>query len=139
MENTKMTKEEMLDAIINFAEVMDYIWEERLYWYEQVGILDKALSDIRHAVETEYDGDVERGNMYAQKLHEVAKERRQFKNMQELFLPVFNVYKRADELRHAINAMAHYADIIANNGRKYEPKVLPDLFKGGEEDDCNQQ
>lgn len=122
----KLTKEQILDAIIGFENVMNYIYNERLYWYEQRGNMDKALSDIHHAIENEYDES--KGQMYAKLIQATTKERRKYKDMQELFLPVYNAYKDCFKLSHAIREMKNYNSMI-KQGRKYEPKVLHELFE----------
>lgn len=122
----KLTKEEILQTITNFYKVMNYIYNERLVWFENVGNADKAISDIRHAVENDYDGN--NGDKYIELLYLTTKERRANKDLQELFLPVFNVWKESRELQRAIENMEKYYQIM-QEGRKYQPKVLHELFE----------
>lgn len=117
------TKEEIFDTIVAFYEVMNYIYSARMDWYQGVGEMDKAISDIRHLIENNYDGDPEQGDMYSKVLYEVSKERRRNKDMQELFLPVYNVYKEDYQLTKAIEDMIKYKGIM-DSGRTYTPKVL---------------
>ena len=56
--------------------------------------------------------------------------------MQELFLPVYNIYKDNYDLINAIEATIKYKEIM-DNGRTYTPKVIDEEFltkflKGGE-------
>lgn len=130
------TKEEMFNAIVEFKNVMDYIYSARMDWYQGVGEMDKALSDIRHLVENNYNGDQEQGDMFSQILLQVSKERRRNKDMQELFLPVYNIYKDSYDLINAIEAAIKYKEIM-DSGRTYTPKVINEEFlakflKGGE-------
>lgn len=122
----KLTKEEIFQTITNFYKVMSYIYNERLVWFENVGNADKAISDIRHAVENDYDGN--NGDKYIELLYLTTKERRANKDLQELFLPVFNVWKESRELQRAIENMEKYYQIM-QEGRKYQPKVLHELFE----------
>lgn len=124
----KMTKEQMLKIIADFADLMEYIYNERMYWYEQRGNMDKALSDIHHAIENDYDA--KDSNKYAKLMYEVTKERRKYKDMQELFLPVYNAYKSHPTLSSAIWNMRKYDGMI-KEGRTYEPKILHELFEKG--------
>ena len=108
------TKEEIFDTIVAFYEVMNYIYSARMDWYQGVGEMDKAISDIRHLIENNYDGDQEQGDMYSKVLYEVSKERRRNKDMQELFLPVYNVYKEDYQLTKAIEDMIKYKGITVS-------------------------
>lgn len=123
---TKYTQEEIYNTIVAFANMMEYIYTERMTWYEQVGNLDKALSDVRHALELKYDPA--NGSTLARLTHEISKERRQYKNMQELFLPIFNIWKNDRNLQKSIQEMKTYKEMI-ENGRDYTPRMLPELFK----------
>ena len=63
-------------------------------------------------------------------MYEVTKERRKYKDMQELFLPVYNAYKAHPTLSSAIWNMRKYDGMI-KEGRTYEPKILHELFEKG--------
>lgn len=123
----KYSLEEMLETIIKFHEIMCYVEESRQDWYDKVGKMNEALSDVYHAVENNYNGDKKQGDMFAKVLYTVVKERRKYKDIQELLLPIFNTYRGA-RVENAIENMIKYKGII-DSGREYTPKVLTELFE----------
>lgn len=123
----KYSLEEMVETVIKFHEIMCYVDEERADWYSKVGKMNEALSDVYHAVENNYNGDKKQGDMFTKVLYTVTKERRKYKDIQELLLPVLNAYKDT-RTENAIENMIKYKGII-DSGRKYSPKVLTELFE----------
>lgn len=52
--NKEFTNEELIEIIVKFKEAILYIRNNKNIWYGEVGRLDKALSDIRHYAEFNY-------------------------------------------------------------------------------------
>ena len=125
----KYSLEEIVEVLVNFKEVMNYVRQNHGVWDSTVQECDKAFGDIRHYCELQYPTQRRDKTKVVRLIHDTSVKRRECKDYLEVLAPLFE--SGLIEEKH-LNNLSRIINQIKKNqekNRAYKPRVLDELFK----------
>lgn len=146
MKKKEWTKDELVEAIVNFKEAMLFIQHNKEMWLGIVSESDKAISDISHFCEDKDIKSLHIKTVVCRDLTKYGRARRIYKQLYLLFKP-FICWKGGALLTDAFfnmcNGLKNDNEKINNNSYTYSYRILKNygnlLEKEGKSDGTNKQ
>lgn len=123
------TKDELIEALVNFKEALNFIRQNKQVWFDTVGDCDKAFCDIRHQIENKYPKDYKNRTKAVKLIYAYSIQRRKNKDLLAIFGNLANALdtQTINNLVYTINEAKKQYDNTVNE-RHYRNRILEDLW-----------
>lgn len=125
---------EVARIVGEFRDLIKDIKSDANICSETINEADKAFGDIRHYCELKYPVKRSSKTKVCRLIHDYSLERRIAKDYLEVITPLVEYLEGHPGLVNDIGRIANQINktsSFVNSERKYVPRVLEDLFKGG--------
>ena len=117
----------LVDAIIKGKSAMKYILDNYEVWNGRLSNADRALSDLKHFCEFNDEVSPEDAVRLFKLMHVYSKQRREYKDLIEVFKDFTAAQSRIESLYASIKHIKTKNDKV-EAARHYTPRVLNELF-----------
>nr|DAK46561.1 MAG TPA: hypothetical protein [Bacteriophage sp.] len=117
----------LVDAIIKGKSAMKYILDNYEVWNGRLSNADRALSDLKHFCEFNDEVSPEDAVKLFKLMHVYSKQRREYKDLIEVFKDFTAAQSRIESLYASIKHVKTKNDKV-EAARHYTPRVLNELF-----------
>lgn len=119
----------LVDAITKGKSAMKYILDNYEVWNGRLSNADRALSDLKHFCEFNDEVSPEDAVKLFKLMHVYSKQRREYKDLIEVFKDFTAAQSRIESLYASIKHVKTKNDKV-EAARHYTPRVLNELFPG---------
>lgn len=125
-EKKEWTKDELVEAILNFEEAMKFVKDSEPIWLNNMSECDKALSDIYHYCESDNIKSSHVKTVICNDLTKYGNKRRHYKDLINLFKPLYDYSGPifCSKFFNACNWVKNKNNILKKNDSIYTFKVL---------------